>query len=168
MARNQEKAQTMLNRFLKGKKAKLYLDQQKKPLSLADASNLEKAHSSHTKIVQTIARKIGEIQSKNLGEKRIRELNDEINKLNKERLNWEQRKEELGGPNHMIAITNTNQHTPLTSKSNYLYYGAAHDLPGVKDLSDSCFNHELAKLTINNRLKNHVGVLYYGLSDDKS
>ena len=43
-----------------------------------------------------------EIQNEGLGEHRLRDLNDEINKLLKEKWQWEMRIKELGGPNYII------------------------------------------------------------------
>jgi hypothetical protein len=40
------------------------------------------------------------IQSRTLGEPRIREINDEINRLLRERRHWERRIRELGGPDY--------------------------------------------------------------------
>ena len=40
-----------------------------------------------------------------LGEFRIRDLNDEINKLIREKRHWEERILELGGPDYNVSIT---------------------------------------------------------------
>ena len=40
-----------------------------------------------------------------LGEFRIRDLNDEINKLLREKRHWEERILELGGPDHNVSET---------------------------------------------------------------
>ena len=40
-----------------------------------------------------------------LGEFRIRDLNDEINKLLREKRHWEERILELGGPDHNVSAT---------------------------------------------------------------
>ena len=39
-----------------------------------------------------------------LGEYRIRDLNDEINKLLREKRHWEDRIVELGGPNYRVSV----------------------------------------------------------------
>lgn len=39
-----------------------------------------------------------------MGEQRIRDLNDEINKLLREKANWERRIIELGGPNYRVSF----------------------------------------------------------------
>jgi hypothetical protein len=45
---------------------------------------------------------VGEIQNPGLGEFKIRDLNDEINKLIREKAHWEKRIIELGGPNYLV------------------------------------------------------------------
>lgn len=47
-----------------------------------------------------IAKKISLIQNPGLGEFKIRDLNDEINKLLRVKCAWEIRIEELGGPDY--------------------------------------------------------------------
>ncbi len=54
---------------------------------------------SHTRFVQ-----VGEIQNPGLGEFKIRDLNDEINKLLREKGHWERRIKELGGPNYLVRV----------------------------------------------------------------
>ena len=41
-----------------------------------------------------------------LGEFRIRDLNDEINKLIREKNHWQDRIKELGGPDYFVSGTN--------------------------------------------------------------
>lgn len=44
------------------------------------------------------------LTTESLGEQRIRDLNDEINKLLREKAQWERRIIELGGPNYRVRI----------------------------------------------------------------
>ncbi len=46
---------------------------------------------------------VGEIQNPGLGEFKIRDLNDEINKLLREKGHWERRIKDLGGPNYLVS-----------------------------------------------------------------
>lgn len=71
-----------------------------------------------------------------LGEHRIRELNDEINKHMRQKHYWEIRIRELGGSDYKHA---KRQFLDVDGKElpgapNYKYYGAAKDLPGVREL----------------------------------
>ena len=47
-------------------------------------------------------RKINHINIETMGESKIRELNDEINKLLREKGHWEKRIKDLGGPNYYV------------------------------------------------------------------
>lgn len=79
---------------------------------------------------------------------RIRDLNDEINKLIREKGHWERRIVELGGPDYAKAappITDSagNLIEGATGRgAGYRYFGAAKNLPGVKEL----FAKEAAKM----------------------
>lgn len=71
-----------------------------------------------------------------LGEHRIRELNDEINKHMRQKHYWEIRIRELGGGDYRNSRT---QHYEIEGKElpgnpGYKYYGAAKELPGVREL----------------------------------
>ncbi len=70
-------------------------------------------------------------------ESKTRQLNDEINKLLREKRHWERRIVELGGANHsragdpQLLDENGNE---LPGSRGYRYFGAARDLPGVREL----------------------------------
>lgn len=53
-------------------------------------------------IVRELVKKVSDIQNATLGEHRIRDLNDEINNLIKEKDKWEERIRELGGPDYRL------------------------------------------------------------------
>lgn len=69
---------------------------------------------------------------------RIRDLNDEINKLIREKGHWERRIVELGGPDYAkIAppIADSEGHVVKDGRGGgYRYFGAAKNLPGVREL----------------------------------
>ena len=71
-----------------------------------------------------------------LGEQRIRDLNDEINKLIRERRRWEDRVKELGGPDYKRSGSRLFEAdgTEVPGTRGYKYFGAARELPGVKEL----------------------------------
>ena len=51
-------------------------------------------------MIRDLVKKVSDIQNASLGEHRIRDLNDEINNLLKEKSKWEDRTRELGGPDY--------------------------------------------------------------------
>ena len=87
--------------------------------------------------MKEMSKKISSIHNASLGEHRIRELNDEINKLQRQRHYWEIRISELGGADFKSSkgrqyIDTEGECIPGTT--GYRYYGAAKDLPGIREL----------------------------------
>ena len=72
--------------------------QKKKEVRFAsDCRYLPDAERRRRMLLNDITQRIEEIQNATLGEHRIRELNDEINKLLKEKTEWERQIVKLGG-----------------------------------------------------------------------
>ena len=74
-----------------------------------------------------------------LGEHRIRELNDEINLTLRRKRAWERQIRDLGGPNHMASgrIQMELEGFQVPGGNGYMYFGAAKDLPGVRELFEA-------------------------------
>ncbi|XP_056842857.1 uncharacterized protein LOC130501651 [Raphanus sativus] len=86
MARNEEKAQSMLNRFVTMKESeKKKKPLQRRPYLASECRDLADADKWRHQITREISRKVAEIQNEGLGEHRLRDLNDEINKILRER-----------------------------------------------------------------------------------
>lgn len=100
MARNEEKANAVLNRFWAAKQEEKRKPKQKRPYLASECRDLADADKWRQQILREIGRKVMEIQNPGLGEHRIKDLNDEINKLIREKGHWEVRIVELGGPNY--------------------------------------------------------------------
>jgi hypothetical protein len=88
-------------------------------------------------ILKEVSRKVTKIQDESLSDFQIRDLNDEINKLMKEKWGWERRIRELGGPNYMrgggTVFDDQGREVPGGGKG-YRYFGRAKELPGVKEM----------------------------------
>lgn len=71
-----------------------------------------------------------------LGEFRIRDLNDEINKLLREKRHWENQISALGGPHYRRYGPKMfdAEGREVPGNRGYKYFGAAKDLPGVREL----------------------------------
>lgn len=71
-----------------------------------------------------------------LGEHKIRETNDYINKLIKEKMHWEDRIRQLGGADYKKESYwfYDAAGVELPGSGGYKYFGAAKDLPGVREL----------------------------------
>ncbi|XP_041080256.1 pre-mRNA-splicing factor ISY1 homolog [Polyodon spathula] len=135
MARNAEKAMTALARFrqaqLEDGKVK-----ERRPFLASECNELPKAERWRRQIISEISKKVAQIQNAGLGEFKIRDLNDEINKLLREKGHWEIRIKELGGPDYARVGPRMLDHEGKEVPGNrgYKYFGAAKDLPGVREL----------------------------------
>lgn len=120
MARNEEKAMAALNRWTAQKRdlersksfgkatymggalpdAPAYgpYAQKKRPKIASEVTTVKECEHWRSEILRGVAKKIGEIQNAALGEHRIRDLNDEINKDLREKGYWEDQIKNLGGP----------------------------------------------------------------------
>ncbi|PNF30481.1 Pre-mRNA-splicing factor ISY1-like protein [Cryptotermes secundus] len=87
-------------------------------------------------IIREIAKKVAQIKNAGLGEFMIRDLNDEINKLLREKGDWERQIRELGGPDYAKVGPRMLDHKGKEVPGNrgYKYFGAAKDFPGVREL----------------------------------
>ena len=93
-----------------------------------------------------------------LGEHRIRDLNDEINKLLREKFHWEERIRELGGADYRKSNSKIvdSQGLELPGSGGYKYFGAAKDLPGVREL----FQKEVPQAPSKNRVDLYKIITY--------
>lgn len=137
MARNEEKANSMMNKWVTMKEGMAAGGiQGRRPFLASECDDIGQCMHWRRQILRETTRKITEIQNAGLGEHRIRDLNDEINKLIRERFHWERRIRELNGPDMSrsgTAMTRDGK-TARGGRRGYQYFGAAKDLPGVREL----------------------------------
>uniref|UniRef100_A0A8C3TXB3 Pre-mRNA-splicing factor ISY1 homolog n=1 Tax=Catharus ustulatus TaxID=91951 RepID=A0A8C3TXB3_CATUS len=109
---------------------------ERRPFLASECNELPKAEKWRRQIIGEISKKVAQIQNAGLGEFRIRDLNDEINKLLREKGHWEYRIKELGGPDYARIGPKMLDHEGKEVPGNrgYKYFGAAKDLPGVREL----------------------------------
>lgn len=167
MARNEEKARAMLNRWYKMKRM-LHVDQEERPPKITRKINsIADCEKYRHMVVTEINLKVTDIQNAGLGEHKIRELNDEINRLIKDKNRWEQRIRELGGADYRQQSTRIydSQGIELPGSGGYKYFGAAKDLPGVRDLFQTDVP-ELPKKAVAemNKVTDHE---YFGIGEDE-
>ncbi|KAH0230188.1 hypothetical protein KCU90_g25381, partial [Aureobasidium melanogenum] len=104
MARNAEKAQSTLFRWRAQQAADLgILDttRTRRPKAISQQESVPTCERWRGQVLKEISRKVSKIQDLSLSDFQIRDLNDELNKLFKEKWQWEMRIRELGGPNYM-------------------------------------------------------------------
>ncbi|KAJ9653614.1 NineTeen Complex (NTC) component, partial [Neophaeococcomyces mojaviensis] len=144
MARNSEKAQSMLFRFRASQAQEsglLPTAGQRRPKAVSTVSAIPLAEKWRSQVLKEVSRKITKIQDESLSDAQLRDLNDEINKLMKEKWSWERRIKELGGPNYGrgglggmgTVFDDQGREVPGGGKG-YRYFGRARELPGVKEM----------------------------------
>ncbi|XP_046918155.2 pre-mRNA-splicing factor ISY1 homolog [Dermatophagoides farinae] len=168
MARNAEKAMTTLARWrasqLEEQNNSNQPKRERRPYFPGDCNDLNAAQRWRLNVVRVISRKVAQIQNAGLGEHRIRDLNDQINRLLREKRNWEQRIKELGGTDFKSTERFDASAREIPGNKGYKYFGAAKDLPGVREL--------LAQETIQVPKKTKAELMrsidadYYGYRDE--
>lgn len=171
MARNEEKAQSMLNRFLASKNEEKKKPKEKRPYLASECRDLADADKWRLQILREIGRKVTDIQNPGLGEHRLRDLNDEINKLIREKGHWEARILELGGPNYAkmgSKVTDAEGKSFDTASGRgpgYRYFGAAKQLPGVRELFEK--PPEVKRRRSRYEMYKRIDADYYGYRDEE-
>lgn len=138
MARNQEKAQSTLYRFREAQAAELGIapSSARRPRVANRVTNLRECEKWRGEVLREISRKVSKIQDFGLTDYEIRDVNDEINKLIREKGAWENQIVALGGANYKRGVPkmldDSGKEVPGTR--GYKYFGRAKDLPGVKEL----------------------------------
>mmetsp|Transcript_21954 Transcript_21954/g.50595 ORF Transcript_21954/g.50595 Transcript_21954/m.50595 type:complete len:280 (+) Transcript_21954:67-906(+) len=137
MARNAEKANGLLNKWVTMKKEfNSGGPAERRPYMTKDCDDLGQAEKWRGDVIREMSKKINEIQNAGLGEHKIRDLNDQINKLIREKRHWQTRIMELGGANYngMEPKSYDADGRELPGSGGYKYFGAAKELPGVREL----------------------------------
>jgi len=121
---------TMKSEFAKGG------GPQRRPYLATECDDLRQAERWRLDVIKEVSKGIGEIQNAGLGEHRIRDLNDQINKLLREKFHWQKRIRELGGPDYNAIEPRSfdADGRELPGGGGYKYFGAAKELPGVREL----------------------------------
>ncbi|KAL3084967.1 hypothetical protein niasHS_010036 [Heterodera schachtii] len=169
MARNAEKAMTALARWRRMKEQEEKGPIAKRPNDVRECKKLGDAERFRRELIHDISKRITGIQNPGLGEFKIRDLNDEINRLLRIKLAWEGRIKELGGVDHRrIAPRELDRDgREVSSNRGYKYFGAAKDLPGVRELFQQAAEEEGAVPRRSRAdLMQFVDADYYGYMDD--
>ncbi|KAF2112561.1 Isy1-like splicing factor [Lophiotrema nucula] len=139
MARNSEKAHSMLFRFRAAQAAEqgiLDISRTRRPKLITSITSIPICEKWRGQVLKEISRKVSKIQDEALSDYQVRDLNDEINKLMREKWMWESQIRGLGGPNYMRGgrvLDEEGREVPGGGRG-YKYFGRAKELPGVKEL----------------------------------
>lgn len=139
---------------------------ERRPFLATECADLSKAERWRRQIIGEVSKKVAQIQNAGLGEFRIRDLNDEINKLLREKRHWEDRILELGGPDYKKVgpkmLDREGKEVP--GNRGYKYFGAAKDLPGVRELFEQ--EPPAPPRKTRGELMKNIDADYYGYRDE--
>jgi pre-mRNA-splicing factor ISY1 len=173
----------------------------KRPLAASECQSLPDAEKARRGLLKEISKKIALIQNggfpllsicswilhepncancvvtpASLGESRLRELNDEINKHLRQKHFWEARIRELGGGDLRGARSTQLfevEGRELPGAPGYRYFGAAKELPGVRELfaehDGALAEQSLRRQQQRSRAEIHRGITpdYFGFRDEE-
>ncbi|KAG6147977.1 NineTeen Complex (NTC) component [Claviceps purpurea] len=175
MARNSEKAQSMLFRFREAQAADLGIidvGRSRRPKVITEVESVPVCEKWRGQVLKEISRKVSRIHEPVLSDYQIRDLNDEINKLMREKHMWEIQIRNLGGPNYLRTggriYDEAGREIPGGGKG-YKYFGRAKELPGVKELFEAAQtkNKQQDKPEAEKEIRRNVDAAYYGYGPDE-
>ncbi|TVY14456.1 Pre-mRNA-splicing factor ISY1 [Lachnellula arida] len=175
MARNSEKAQSMLFRFREAQAADLGIidaGRTRRPKMITEVMAIPTCEKWRGQVLKEISRKVSKIQDPSLSDFMIRDLNDEINKAMREKHMWEVQIRNLGGPNYMRGggkvYDEEGREIPGSGKG-YRYFGRARELPGVKEMFEAATPKAREDKPLDARadLRKQVDASYYGYNLDE-
>merc|ERR1719397_526447 len=138
---------------------------QRRPWITSECDNIQEAERWRHQVIREISKSVTAIQNAGLGEFRIRDLNDHINKLLREKKHWEDKIKELGGKHFKGGAKMLDREgKEVPGNKGYRYFGAAKDLPGVRELfeGDAPTNTKRTRAELMRDVDSH----YYGFRDD--
>lgn len=128
----------MLYRFRQAKAMEMGLGSHgdRRPRMASSCKDLRQCERWRGEILREISRKVTKIQDYGLSDYEVRDLNDEINKLMREKGHWETQILALGGANYKRATSSIRGQDgkEVPGGRGYKYFGRAKELPGVKEL----------------------------------
>ncbi|KAF8812834.1 Isy1-like splicing factor [Phlegmacium glaucopus] len=161
----------MLYRFREAQAAELGLGTRadRRPRMASACKSLRECERWRGEILREISRKVSKIQDAGLTDYEVRDLNDEINKLMREKRHWENQIVALGGANYrrnVAMLDDDGKEVPGTK--GYKYFGRAKDLPGVRELFQSRKKEEEEENQVLAHYKKFMnqGPAYYGDLDE--
>lgn len=169
----------MLYRFRESQAADLgILDagRTRRPKVISEQTSVSGCERWRGQVLKEISRKVSRIQESTLSDFQIRDLNDEINKLLREKHMWEVQIRNLGGPNYARQGTKEydedGREIPGGGKG-YRYFGRARELPGVRELFEAARARTTKDggdgkpLEERDDLRRDVDAAYYGYGPDE-
>lgn len=165
----------MLFRFREAQAADLGIidaGRTRRPKRITEVDAVPSCEKWRGQVLKEISRKVSRIQEPSLSDYQIRDLNDEINKLMREKHMWEVQIRNLGGPNYMRGgggrVYDEQGREIAGGGKGYRYFGRARELPGVKELFEAAAKgkaegrRDERALEDSKDLRKTVDAAYYG------
>lgn len=173
----------MLFRFREAQAADLGIidaGRSRRPRNITDQDSIPNCEKWRGQVLKEISRKVSKIQDPALSDYQIRDVNDEINKLMREKHTWEVQIRNLGGPNYMRTTgggrmyDEQGREIPGVGNKGYKYFGRARELPGVKEMFEAAAKSRAEgraarekPLDGREHLRKVVDAAYYGYAPDE-
>lgn len=176
----------MLFRFREAQAADLGIidaGRSRRPKMITEQDSIPLCEKWRGQVLKEISRKVSRIQDPALSDYQIRDVNDEINKLMREKYMWEVQIRNLGGPNYTTRAAAGGSHKmydeqgreiPGVGNKGYKYFGRARELPGVKELFEAAAKARAEgrqgaekPLEAREDLRRVVDAAYYGYAPDE-
>ncbi|CAK7891380.1 pre-mRNA-splicing factor Isy1p [[Candida] anglica] len=178
MSANNKEAQSGLNRYLalKNKEAGvLESNPNNRPKYVQNEKSLPQADRWRSTVLGEISSKLTKIQDPAISEFQVRDLNDDLNRLFKEKRAWEYHIKDLGGVDYKHV---NNSEVTGIQVNGYRYFGRAKELPDVKEVLEEQKKHRTDQQKRKNTEKEATDALkarerridasYYGVYDENS
>ena len=177
MSRNTEKAQSALNRFQLAKSRSagvLESNPQLRPKYVQLVKNLPQAEKWRSVVIGEISTNLTRIQDPNINHVQIRDINEHLNKLFREKRAWEHHIKLLGGADYTLL---SGGDAGIKVKG-YRYYGRSRELPDVQEMLKQTEEAEKKKNSQHSekqefevrlqKRRERLGPFYYGCFDGDS
>lgn len=138
-----EKAQTLLHQYHRslGENSR----KSSRPSRVQSVQSLSQAEEYRRECVKELSAKLARIHESFINEHQIRDLNDSINHLMKERLAWEHHIKSMGGPDY-LTYSKRQQNQGSVEVDGTRYFGRARELGDVKEILKAQESEEQKKL----------------------
>lgn len=141
----------------------------RRPRNIMDCTSVAACEKWRNQVLKDVTRKINKISDASLTDFQVRDLNDEINKLQKEKHMWEVQLKNIGGTNYIRFAGNMtdSEGRVIGSHKGYKYYGRAKELPGIKELFSELAAPQKQKRTTRDFANLDLDSSYYGYGDEE-
>ncbi|ODV94805.1 hypothetical protein PACTADRAFT_43670, partial [Pachysolen tannophilus NRRL Y-2460] len=138
MSRNSEKANSLLHRYYRQQSESILPTAgTPRPRKVQSVKSIAVAEKFRSLCIREISTKITRINDSSINDYQIRDLNDDLNKLMKEKLSWEYHIRDLGGPDYITFSKKQQRSANDFEVKGYRYFGRSKELPDVKELIES-------------------------------